>query len=177
VRTAAGALDPALVDEAEERARALYARVFPGTAADPALAVQPAGGWVALAAGLERALASEAGFGRSAAESRAARRSAEELVRAFGPEAAWSRLTPAALAAGWRTLARRDPATRRGGPGAADAALGVLFTAARWLEAEGLIPPGAALPPPRWRARFRAGPGGDRVPDTDPPGPGGGDRP
>lgn len=151
VRSPDGELDPVLCDEAETRAQALYRTLFP-----PAPGTPPPGGWLRLGPGLARALATEGAFARNPANMRRTRTYADRLVAAFGPDAAWDALTPRVLRAGWQRMAR-DAAARTGrvpGVAAARNAFGALFTAARWLRGEGLIPPGAAVPPEGWRAHL-----------------------
>lgn len=97
--------------------------------------------------------------GKYAADSewkREVTRAAEVAVEVLGAELLWSQVRHAHYRKLWRFMAHEHARTGRYGPRAAEVIVGAVVTCARWLQQEGALAPGSALPAPTWRQALKA---------------------
>lgn len=151
IRDEGGKIVPELQIEAQqaaiERQRAIAAGIEDAPVLD---------GPFTLAAGFRQLLHSKEG--KYAGETRwkgDVRRYSEVILDVLGRDLLWSQLKHAHYRKLWRQLAERHRTKGRYGVVAAQKIVGTLQSAARWLQQEGWIEPGSALPAPNWKESLR----------------------
>lgn len=83
------------------------------------------------------------------------RRYLETVVEFLDPATLWQDIEHAHYRKLWRALAREHADSGRFGLRATEAVVGALQSASRWLQQEGKVKPGSALPAPGWKRIMR----------------------
>lgn len=148
IRDAHGAVDPAEEISAQQLALARLEAVRTGLTEED-LATGP----LTLPAGFRRVLHPKTGkyVGKSDHIGDVTRY-AKRITSILGRELLWSQVRHAHYRKLWRALAEEYAHSDTYGLRQGEVIVGVLQSAARWLQTEGYIEPGTALPAPGWKA-------------------------
>jgi hypothetical protein len=158
VRDHRGSVDKKKLREVDEAVAVLAARLMLGqhTKDTPV-----ARGALTLTDGFSAALDTDSG--KYPAKTRRwdeVKRAQAKLERILGRDTLWIDIKPGDVRRVWRTLAdeakRSKPAARVCGARQTEVTIDALYSVAAWLREEGQLPPDAALPMPKWRAKLRS---------------------
>lgn len=149
IRTKAGRIDPILAMQAQQSAIERQKAIATGIDMEQ-------DGPLTLAVGFRKMLDKKEG--KFAAESdwkKAVKRYPPIIVEALGDDLLWRDVKHLHYRKLWRWIADEFNASKRFGPREAEKIVGFLRSAARWLQLEGLIEPGEALPAPGWQQTLK----------------------